>query len=280
MAGTVNRVDTSNIKQFYCLNITMERFGTLATRLPELQAVGLARKVVPPVPTMSLADLEIALELFETPFELLHYLTRRAAFELHRKFIGDELDLLVFYLQTGFSGKSMPDLKVPLVIYGLGSTLDKFFINWPGDNRFARPQRSLSKWWREILSAIEKKHIHRRYELGCVLLDMPDEEQHAFEAQFRGLCKKVKRKKHTTLENIEGFWNHVKSDVSNAVVVAAPVTTEIYPKRDLVVRNFAVRAMSETGATQALVILVDVELGHWPYSGMYLLDRKDLGNDI
>jgi hypothetical protein len=36
------------------------------------------------------------------------------------------------------------------------------------------------------------------------------------------------------------------------------------------------RAMSETGANQAVVILVDVELEHWPYSGMYLLDRKDL----
>lgn len=90
------------------------------------------------------------------------------------------------------------------------------------------------------------------------------------------LCKKVKRKKHTTLENIEAIWNHVKSEVSNAVVVAAAVTTEIYPKRIFVVKNFAIRAMSETGANQALVILVDVELEHWPYSGMYLLDRNDL----
>jgi hypothetical protein len=104
---------------------------------------------------------------------------------------------------------------------------------------------------------------------------MPDEEQHAFEVQFRKLCKKVKRKKHMTLENIEAIWNHVKSEVSNAVVVAAPVTTEIYPKRNLVVENFASRGMSETGANQALVILVDVELEHWPYSGMYLLDKKD-----
>jgi len=274
-AGIVNRVDTSKIKQFYCLNITMERFGPLATQLPELQAAGLARKDVPSVPTMSLADLEIALELFETPFELLHYLTRRAAFEQHRKFVGDELDLLAFYLQTGFTEKTLPDLKRPLVINGLGSKLDKYFINWPGDNRFERPHRSLSKWWRQILSAIEKKHVHRRYELGCVLLDMPDEEQHAFEVQFRKLCKKVKRKKHMTLENIEAIWNHVKSEVSNAVVVAAPVTTEIYPKRNLVVENFASRGMSETGANQALVILVDVELEHWPYSGMYLLDKKD-----
>lgn len=274
-AGTVNQVDTTNIKQFHCLSITMEHFGTLATRLAELKSVGLARNDVPTIPTMSLSDLEIALEVFQTPFEFLHYLTRRAAFELHREFLGDELDLLVFYLNTGFAEKNLPSRDTPIVISGLARKLDKYFMKWPGDNRFERPQRSLSKWWKEILIAIEQKRVHRRYELGCILLDMPDEEQHAFEAQFRKLYKRVKRKKHKTLDNVEAIWNHVKSDVSNTVVVAAPVTAAIYPKRNLVMENFSTRAMAETGASQAVVILVDVELAHWPYSGIYLLDRKD-----
>jgi hypothetical protein len=273
--GTVNQVDTSNIRQFHCLSITMEHFGILATQLPELQAVGLARKDVTPIPSMSLADFEITLELFETPFELLHYLTRRAAFVLQHKFSGDELDLLVFYLETGFAEKNLPDLKRPLVILGLGKKLDKFFINWPGNNRFERPHRSLSKWWKQIFAVIEEKQVHRRYELGCALLDMPDEEQHAFEAQFRELCKKFKREKRSTLENADAIWNHAKSDVSNTIVIAAPVTTDFYPRRRLIVECFARYGMGKTGANQAVVILVDVELEHWPYSGMYLLDRAD-----
>lgn len=273
--GTVNHVDSANIKQLYCLSITLERFGPIATQFPELQASGLARKVTP-VPTMSVSDLEVILELFDTPFELLHYLTRRAAFELNRKFIGDERDLLAFYLQTGFSEKTLPDPKQFLVIEGLGSQLDKFFMKTPGDNRFKRPQRSLSKWWRHILSALEKKRVPRRYELGCMLLDMPDEEQHAFELQFRKLCKKVRRRKQTTVENVEAIWGHIKSEILNAVVLAAPVTMDIYLNRDLVVQNFAYRGIAETGADQAIVILVDVGLGHWPYSGMYLLDKPPL----
>ena len=82
--GTVNQVDTTNIKQFYCLGITMEHFGTLATRLPELKSVGLAKSNAPIIPTMSLADLEIALEVFQTPFEFLHYLTRRVTSNRNR----------------------------------------------------------------------------------------------------------------------------------------------------------------------------------------------------
>jgi RNase H-fold protein (predicted Holliday junction resolvase) len=106
-----------------------------------------------------------------------------------------------------------------------------------------------------------------------VMLDMPDEEQHAFDSQFRKLCRKVKRRKNTTPENIEAIWNSVKCDVAHSVVVAAPVTTDIYPRRNFVVESFAERAMNETGANQVLVILVDVERGHWPYSGIYLLDK-------
>jgi hypothetical protein len=275
-AGPVNRVDTSKIKQFYCLNVTMEHLGTLATQIAELQAAGLARNGVPAIPSMCLADLEIALEVIETPYQFLHYLTRRVAFELNRKFMGDELDLLVFYLQTGFAEKSLPDRKHPLLIQGLSRKLDKYFMNWPGDKRFERPQRYLSNWWTQILSAIEKKDVYRRYELGCILLDMPDEEQKAFEAQFRKLCKKIKRRGPATRDRVDAMWNLVKSEISNAVVVAAPVTTGIYPDRKHFVVNFADQAMKETGAVQAVVILVDVELDHWPYSGLYLLDKSDL----
>jgi hypothetical protein len=88
----------------------------------------------------------------------------------------------------------------------------------------------------------------RRYEIGCLLLDMPDEEQHAFKSQFRELCKKVKQEKNTKLENVEAFLSSVKSDISNAVVVATPVTTDVYPKRKFVVEKFAERAMGEAGA--------------------------------
>jgi hypothetical protein len=88
-----------------------------------------------------------------------------------------------------------------------------------------------------------------------------------------GLCKKIKRKKNTTPENVEAIWNPVRSEVANSVVVVAPVTTDIYPHRNLVAESFAARAMTETGANQTLVILVDVELGHWPYSGIYLLNQ-------
>jgi hypothetical protein len=105
---------------------------------------------------------------------------------------------------------------------------------------------------------------------------MTDEEQHAFELQFQQLCERIKNTNDVQLENVEAFWSPVKSDASAAVIAVAPIKTAVYPKRHFVVNQLAERAMTETGTNLALIILVDIDLGHWPYSGFYLLDRSIL----
>ena len=273
-AGTTNLVDSTKIKQFVCLSITLERFGPLAAQIPKLQVAGMAKREIPVMPAMSLADLEIALEFLGSPFQLVHYLTRRATFELRHEFLGDELDLLVLYLRTGFTGKTIPDPKNLLFLSGLSQSLDRFFLNDPENPVFEKPKRALSKWWMEILAELEKKGTHRRYEIGCILLDMPDEEQQVFEKRFEERCAQARRINPFTIESIEAMWTPVKSEVSNAVLIAAPVREQVVPKRFFTVEKLAKQAIAETAADQALVILVDVDRGPWPYSGMYLLDKR------
>jgi len=273
-AGTPNVVDSTNIKQFICLSITLERFGPLAAQIPKLQSSGLAKQNIPVVPAMSLADLEIILEFLDNPFQLVHYLTRRTAFELKHEFVGDELDLMVFYLRTGFAKKAIPDSKTLLFLAPLSQTLDRFFLNAPENPVFEKPKRALSKWWIDILAELEKKGTHRRYEIGCILLDMPDEEQQVFEKRFEERCAMVRKINPFTLESVEAMWTPVKSEVSNAVLIAAPVREQVVPQRYFIVEQLVKQAIAETGADQALVILVDADRGPWPYSGMYLLDKR------
>ena len=52
---------------------------------------------------MALTDLEIVFELLPRVHEKLHYLERRAEFEHNADYTADEIDLLAFYLQTGFN---------------------------------------------------------------------------------------------------------------------------------------------------------------------------------
>jgi hypothetical protein len=273
-AGAPNKVDSRRIKHLFCLTVTLERFGPLATQIPRLQIAGLAKPDAPIVPSMSLPDLEIALELLQSPFAFLHYLTRRTAFELKHTYLADELDLLTLYLKDGFSDLHEKIMKAPLLmLYGLSRELDPWFQR-SAATEVPKPSRRLSKWWTAILNRIENRKLPRRYELACDLLDLPYQFQLGLERRFKRLCSKVKKTPTTETDNIEAVWVPIKSEVASAVLVAAPVVSAMYPHRQLIVQKLANQAMQKTQTDRATVILVDVDEGHWPYSGIYVLDKS------
>ena len=214
---------------------------------------------------MSLADLGILLEFLQSPFELLHYLTRRASFEKRRTFIADELDLLALYLRTGLSGADLPEVRHTLGLYGLSHELDHYFQQTPS-TPVPKPQRQVCDWWKRILEEISRRRVPRRFELGCILLDLSFEWQQEFEKRAQTLCTAVKNK--------EGTWVRVDSEVSDAAIVAVPVRTHLYPERGEIVNRAALQAIEEAKAKIAVVILIDVDGGYWPYSGIYVIDRE------
>jgi hypothetical protein len=270
--GGRNVVDTSKITHFFCLTITLERLGPLAAQVPRLQAAGLAKQDVSAVPSMSLADLGILLEFLQSPFELLHYLTRRASFEKRRTFIADELDLLALYLRTGLSRADLPDIRNTLGLYGLSQELDHYFQQTPS-TPVPKPQRQLSDWWKRILEEISRRKVARRFELGCILLDLPFEWQQEFEKRVQILCAAVKTKQNYRLEDVEGTWVGVDSEVSDAAIVVVPVRNHLYYDRSEIVNRMAGQATEKSKAKVVVVILIDVDRGHWPYSGIYVIDQ-------
>src|SRR5205823_674137 len=78
--------------------------------------------------TMSLTDLELVFELFDTACEKIHYLARRFEFERNASYMADETDLLAFYIDNGFNiGEAEYD-GTPLFIYGISEQLDPYFM--------------------------------------------------------------------------------------------------------------------------------------------------------
>ena len=101
--GEINEVDSSNVREVICLSVTLDALGATASRWPDLHDAGFTANETDLSPTMSLVDLETVCELLDGTCEKLHYLLRRAQFEKSATYIGDELDLLAFYIDTGFN---------------------------------------------------------------------------------------------------------------------------------------------------------------------------------
>lgn len=78
--------------------------------------------------SLSLFDLLVVLEILDHPSDVLHYLSRRSELERSRFLVGDELDLLGFYLQTGFNvGPTEFDAEPSgLRVVGLSDAIDTY----------------------------------------------------------------------------------------------------------------------------------------------------------
>ncbi len=94
--------DVKSIKEVIRLSVTLEDFATVQSNVVALKDTGWLDKELIPAPTMTLADLEIVFDILADTPEKLHYLVRRAELEDQLKYLGDELDLLGLYLETGF----------------------------------------------------------------------------------------------------------------------------------------------------------------------------------
>jgi len=173
--GTANEVDTSEVHQVIRLNVTLETVGDLTARMPDLLRAGYIQAGVSPAPTLTLADLELAFDLLDGACQKLHYLFRRAEFEAHADYFADEMDLLAFYLDTGFNIGEMEFDGTPLFLYGLSQRIDPYFMARGSGGRVAKPRLRLTQWWRDLVRYREQRQgqIPRWSEAGCLLLDVP-----------------------------------------------------------------------------------------------------------
>ncbi|MEG4855276.1 hypothetical protein QUB10_30885 [Microcoleus sp. B5-D4] len=262
--GEFNEVDCSQVREVVRLSITLESLGTLFFRSTELKQAGLIASDIEMSPTMSLADLEIIFEILEGSCEKLHYLVRRAEFEKNADSIGDEIDLLAFYLDTGFNIGNAEFTQQRLFLVGLSNIFEPFFRKELTKSENHKPKRKLTPWWRSIIQHIESRQPERWSEVGCVLLNFTHDEQTKFEEQFKRIKKIVNK-----------FWeldhNNTCILINETVPERGAVAGFAYKridreKRNRTMENAVGEAMSLYPVSRVVVIGVDVEQNDYPYS--------------
>jgi len=189
--GGVNEFDTSTTQHIVPVSVLLEPLASLQNRVAQLRDAGFIASSDAMAVTFTLPDLETVFSILEGTAQKLHYLVRRAEFEQVAEFIGDELDLLGCYLETGFHlGEATSDHR--FVLTGLSRSVDAYFMQ-EGRRAVAKPQLRLTPWWRSMLNEVEKNKPDQWTELGFALLQVSYEDQVRFEREFRRLRQRVRR---------------------------------------------------------------------------------------
>lgn len=264
--GAVN-VDTSNVREIVRLNVILESLGDLHSRWPRLLQSGLIKKeknievspglTLPPsevlAPTISLMDLELVFDLLKGTCEKLHYLVRRAQLEVSTVYEADEEDLLAFYLETGFDIGG----KKALNLTGWSDKLGPYFLReWSGEN-VQKPRRRLTRYWKNILRLVEREANPRWTEVGCILLNVSNEDQAKFKRAFRKVQETVRREGSTSYSEKAVLLNRPLRWRDAIVGLAYKGYDQTQLNRRI--EDVGTDAAEQTLTNRVVVITVDVE---------------------
>ncbi len=280
--GKKNDIDSTKIKYFIPLGITLSHLGSIGSNLKKLiSAKVINSKIDELAPSISYGDLEIIFDLLSSEAEKLHYLARRREFGAHCNFHGDELDLLGFYLENGFNiGEAEYDQTIHIDLMLSSKALDPYYTAKARGIDVKKPTLEKSKYWSDLLKRAEQSK-HNRLISSFILLSLPKEDQLKFE-------RKIKELKQLVLnDKLEKKHNYMQMSIGPArrsfVLIGYP-----YKDIDTEVRNDMIGDIihsleSDENLKGYLVIGYNLNANHYPYSVLAgsintkLFDKLEVG---
>ena len=273
--GVTNVIDSAVIKYYIPLGVTLSHLGAIGSNLKKLIKAGITHKRLEDLaPSISITDLESILELLPLEIEKIHYFARRREFEAHMEYDGDELDLLGFYLDTGYNvGQSEYDNSIALNMLMKSKELDPYFIASREGKLIPKPSLSMTSWWRDILTRISETRTEGWIETGFILLNTTIEDQEKFEHEFKALLRRVK------CGEVDMPHNFVilKSGPDRRLYVIAgyPYTTTDKEVRNSVIADL-IDSKFSAGVRGMAVIGVSLTFPSYPYSVLARRSATDL----
>lgn len=159
------------------ISVTLEDFASLQSNISRLESTGWIPNDFEPCPTMNLADFETLFDILEHPVQIIHYLERRTEMEGVLKYLGDELDLIGWYIDTLFNFGNLQDENAEIIISEMSSPLDNYYESKDHGVILPKPKPKMSNFFAGILEQLEQRHTHRWTEIGAILHRFSPDDQ-------------------------------------------------------------------------------------------------------
>lgn len=262
-------IDTTNISRIIRISVTLELLP-LFSRWHELAESDLIKKEILPTVTIMITDLEDVFEILETPYEKIHYLMKRYEFEKKIDFNGDEIDLLAYYIESGFNDSFLKSKDMSIFGIGKSEMLNDYFMKAPYGISTKKPKLSISKWWIDILNTAISRNMPCWTFVSYIMLCLSYNEQSNFRNMHKGQVKRVKKYGH-----IKGTQNVIETKTSsNDMIVSFCHKNLSILERDEIVQNACGEIFDETNVDSIVVIGSNVERKDYPYSFLCLSNRN------
>ncbi len=257
-------VSLDQVRTVLRLSVTLEDFATLQTTLHHAKKANWIPADHPIAPCILLADLEIVFDVLESTPHKIHYLKRRADLEAHFNYKGDELDLLGFYLKSGFNVGEAEYSGDHFALVTMSRPIDRYYTALEEGIVTAKPAPKMTRWWKDICAKIEARDFHQWSDIANVLLSVSLEDQEAIARKFKQIAKNVHKNWRMRGHNCAIVMiPHRKRPDALAVVAFKERDKD---SRHTRMENVAAEVFESSHVERCLVIGINIDKMHYPYS--------------
>lgn len=188
-------IDANEVSAAITMGVTLEPVAGLLPRIGEIVESELSDQAIESLThSLTLFDLLVVLEMLNHPSELLHYFLRRSQIEKNQFLLGDETDLLGFYLLTGFNlGDAEFETELQRMrLIGLSDAIDTYHYAIEAGKEAEKPRVRRTEWWESLLGTVELRAGSKWTELGLALCNVAYDEQQEFEQAFEELRTSIR----------------------------------------------------------------------------------------
>lgn len=174
------------------LSVTLHDFATVQSVPSLLLEAGFIKSEFRLAPCMTLADLEVVVDILDTPYLRMHYLRRRAELLTAATTFGDELDSLGMYLDTGFNIDEAESGSQKLMMIGYSARLDRYYTGRDEGVATKKPKANITPWIRALCEQLMDRGTHGWYEMAHALLCLGYKEQTHVEREVSVRMKRMR----------------------------------------------------------------------------------------
>lgn len=177
------------------LSVSLQDFATVQSVPSLLAHAGVLSNQYPLAPCISLADLEVLIDLLEEPHVRLHYIRQRASTLLAQQVVGDELDMLGLYLDTSLNFGGLPPGAQNITLKGYSTRLDRYYTAKDEGEHARKPRRATIAWFNRLCEQISKRPMTGWSELTGALLSLTPFQQQNIEREVQKIARRIRDSK-------------------------------------------------------------------------------------
>ncbi|MEZ5814286.1 MAG: hypothetical protein R3E13_06135 [Alphaproteobacteria bacterium] len=171
-------IDLAKIHKVHRVSVSLEDFATIQANIKNISDTGWLPENFEPCPTFCLGDFQTIFDILEHPVQIIHYIQQRAILEQNVKYLGDELDLLGWYIGTLFNIPDFGDEFSQIMVTGSSEVIDKYYNGKDHGLDVEKPKAKLHSLFEKILIQLEQRKTERWTEVGVILhMFTPDDQK-------------------------------------------------------------------------------------------------------